>query len=159
MKSILYVGAALMIGASVYGFVDYKKTSRDKQFESMYGEPGEIKPEIITTKKVEPVKEPVLVKDLPVKKSKKSTISKEEKPVKPLTSEDRISTKEAKEISNTTDVVNVSEEKNPAEKFKKPKRKKVNTKIFSRAPIREEYEEEILPSSKEAKKKTEVKEL
>ena len=32
MKSILYVGATLMIGASIYGFVDYKKTSRNNEF-------------------------------------------------------------------------------------------------------------------------------
>ena len=38
MKSILYVGATLMIGASIYGFVDYKKTSQKKGFSTMYGE-------------------------------------------------------------------------------------------------------------------------
>ena len=38
MKSILYVGATLMIGASIYGFVDYKKTSQKKEFSTMYGE-------------------------------------------------------------------------------------------------------------------------
>lgn len=38
MKSILYVGAMLMIGASIYGFVDYKKTSRNKVFKSLYQE-------------------------------------------------------------------------------------------------------------------------
>lgn len=38
MKSILYAGAALMIGASIYGFVDYKKTSHKKEFKSMYVE-------------------------------------------------------------------------------------------------------------------------
>lgn len=38
MKSILYAGAALMIGASIYGFVDYKKTSHKKEFNSMYDE-------------------------------------------------------------------------------------------------------------------------
>ena len=31
MKSILYAGAALMIGASIYGFVDYKKNSHKKE--------------------------------------------------------------------------------------------------------------------------------
>lgn len=36
MKSVLFVGAALMIGASIYGFVDYKKTSHDKKFTRMY---------------------------------------------------------------------------------------------------------------------------
>jgi hypothetical protein len=36
MKTILYIGATLMIGASIYGFVDYKKTSRNKEFKNMY---------------------------------------------------------------------------------------------------------------------------
>ena len=36
MKSILYVGATLMIGASIYGFIDYQKTSRKKEFTNMY---------------------------------------------------------------------------------------------------------------------------
>ncbi len=38
MKKMLYAGAALMIGASVYGFVDYKRTSQKKEFKSMYVE-------------------------------------------------------------------------------------------------------------------------
>lgn len=38
MKSILYVGATLMIGASIYGFADYKKTSRKSEFRKMYDE-------------------------------------------------------------------------------------------------------------------------
>jgi hypothetical protein len=36
MKSIVYAGAALMIGASIYGFVDYKKTSQRKEFQLLY---------------------------------------------------------------------------------------------------------------------------
>jgi len=36
MKSILYVGATLMIGASIYGFVDYKKNNHKKEFTRMY---------------------------------------------------------------------------------------------------------------------------
>jgi len=38
MRSILYAGAALMIGASIYGFIDYKKTSHKKEFAGMYKE-------------------------------------------------------------------------------------------------------------------------
>jgi hypothetical protein len=36
MKSVLYVGAALMISASIYGFVDYKHTRNKKEFKEMY---------------------------------------------------------------------------------------------------------------------------
>lgn len=39
MKTIIYVGAVLMAGASVYGIVDYKKASRKNEFTNMY-EPG-----------------------------------------------------------------------------------------------------------------------
>lgn len=38
MKAIFYVGAALMIGASIYGFVDYKKATRSESFQKMYEE-------------------------------------------------------------------------------------------------------------------------
>ena len=36
MKSIMYVGAALMIGASIYGFIDYRKVSKQKEFVNLY---------------------------------------------------------------------------------------------------------------------------
>jgi hypothetical protein len=36
MKSVLYVGATLMIGASIYGFVDYNKSQNKKEFKTMY---------------------------------------------------------------------------------------------------------------------------
>ncbi|MCX6318425.1 MAG: hypothetical protein NTW29_14130 [Bacteroidetes bacterium] len=36
MKAILYTGAALMIGAGIYGFADYRQTSQKKDFKVMY---------------------------------------------------------------------------------------------------------------------------
>src|SRR4030095_7216703 len=36
MKAILYIGAILMVGASIYGFIDYNKSSRDKNFRNLY---------------------------------------------------------------------------------------------------------------------------
>jgi nitrogen regulatory protein PII-like uncharacterized protein len=38
MKPLLYIGAALMMGAGIYGFVDYKKKNRSKEFQSLYRE-------------------------------------------------------------------------------------------------------------------------
>lgn len=38
MKSVFYIGAALMIGAGIYGFVDYKKANQTKEFNSLYDE-------------------------------------------------------------------------------------------------------------------------
>lgn len=34
----MYIGAALMIGAGIYGFVDYKKKNQNKEFQSLYTE-------------------------------------------------------------------------------------------------------------------------
>jgi hypothetical protein len=56
MKSVLYVGATLMIGASIYGFVDYNKTSHNKEFKNMYSEKKVIDPNVISDNKItEPV--------------------------------------------------------------------------------------------------------
>src|SRR5688572_13218215 len=61
MKSILYLGAALMIGASIYGFVDYKKTNRNKEFKNMYAEKEVTAPITIPEKEnVVPVTEPAV---------------------------------------------------------------------------------------------------
>ena len=38
MKPLLYIGAALMIGAGIYGFVDYKKKTQSKEFQTLYRE-------------------------------------------------------------------------------------------------------------------------
>jgi hypothetical protein len=36
MKRVIYAGAFLMIGAAVYGFVDFRKASREAAFRSIY---------------------------------------------------------------------------------------------------------------------------
>jgi hypothetical protein len=38
MKSLLFIGATLMVGAGIYGFVDYKKKNESKQFKALYKE-------------------------------------------------------------------------------------------------------------------------
>ncbi len=52
MKSILYIGATIMIGASIYGFVDYQKTSRNREFKKMYTEPVTKQPVVTDNKTV-----------------------------------------------------------------------------------------------------------
>jgi len=64
MKSILYVGATLMIGASIYGFVDFKKTNRNKEFTTLYESKETVDPDL-TSKKY------------PDETAKKEVISKE----------------------------------------------------------------------------------
>jgi hypothetical protein len=41
MKAILYVGGALMVAASIYGFIDYKKSSHNKTFKALYDNKNE----------------------------------------------------------------------------------------------------------------------
>jgi hypothetical protein len=43
MKSMLYIGATLMIGATIYGFVDLRKTNQRGELKNLYHE-AEIKP-------------------------------------------------------------------------------------------------------------------
>ena len=77
MKSALYVGATLMIGASIYGFVDYKKTSHDKEFTKMYEEPKTTEPVTVT----DPVKNETVVKTetpVPAKTTAKKGVSKKQ---------------------------------------------------------------------------------
>lgn len=38
MKPLLLIGAALMVGAGIYGFVDYKKANLKKEFQTLYRE-------------------------------------------------------------------------------------------------------------------------
>jgi hypothetical protein len=58
MKSVLYVGATLMIGAGIYGFVDYNKTSRHKEFKNLYTEKKVIVPDLVNANRItEPVDE------------------------------------------------------------------------------------------------------
>ena len=79
MKSILYVGATLMIGASIYGFVDYKKTSQKKGFSTMYGEEKKKAVVVIADNKTT---EPIMKKEITSKEIKE--IEKPEAGIKVL---------------------------------------------------------------------------
>ena len=122
MKSILYVGATLMIGASIYGFVDYKKTSHKKEFTTMYNDNK--KTQLVTEDNK--VTEPVVNKNL-VAENKE--IAGNEK---------KVAVKEKKTITTNVE--------------KKKKKKRFNAEIFSRAPIREEETEVAEPVKPEVKK-------
>lgn len=110
MKSILYAAAALMIGASIYGFVDYNKTSRHKEFTNMYNENKTEEPDV--------TKEKVITEDVipAVKKEQTEIVDK-----KPLKEEKKPALKE---------VINTIEKK-----FKK--KRTIDYESFSRAPLRE----------------------
>jgi len=159
MKSILYAGATLMIGASIYGFVDYKKTQHKKEFTGMYESGTKKEPAIVAVSKTT---EPAVKKDAVITEkkavTKKQTIRKEEAipSIQPINEEDVISTKERKVIDNPEISINVPEDNNIEKKVVKKKRK-LSTKLFSRAPIREE-EPELTEPAKTVVKKTKNKE-
>ncbi len=126
MKSFLYAAAALMIGASIYGFVDYSKTRGQKEFTGMYDEKETTKPAIVNEKRTpgEVVQtgsgyEPVAATDSKVKEEK---VREEGSIVKQL-----------------------------VKKFKK--KRKVDFENFSRAPLREGQEIREVPALKEEMRK------
>lgn len=143
MKAILYAGAVLMVGASIYGFADYKRSSRENQFTTMYKEVKESKPA--------PVKVPVVSK-------KENTGITENQALKEKSNPQKLK-KVNKEvvIAEKPETTVASDKKVPPVKIKKS-RKKVNIKLFSRAPIREEMEEEVvLPVAERTDIKMEIK--
>lgn len=109
MKMILYVGATLMIGASIYGFVDYKKTNNKPAFQKMYNE------------KEEPLTDDVVVIKPDVKEAVLTTKESEVKnlPVPPVAEEKNKARKAGKKNAM------------------KNKKKKISYKEFSRAPLRD----------------------
>ena len=133
MKSILYVGATLMIGASIYGFVDYKNTSQQKEFTEMYEEEKKIVP-AVEDEVITPGKELVAIKQA----SSKEEIA--------------VVNKETKEISSTS-----TEPKKSKPVVKKAKKKKkLDHRIFSRGPLRDEeinMPELVKPEEKKIEKK------
>ena len=160
MKSILYVGATLMIGASIYGFVDYKQNRNKKEFKEMYGEEKAIVPvEIINDKHTASLeqndnaeKQAVSNKKLAI--TKNPAISKEEtfNAIKPNADDEKVAPAETKVTSQVSN-------NNGVEKKIKKKRK-FSTKLFSRGALDERYvnPKEKVEIIKEDPKKTESKE-
>jgi hypothetical protein len=80
MKSILYAGAALMIGASIYGFADYKHTQNKKEFKEMYTEPVQPADEEVVADEKKTDNKTIAV--IPVVEKKESNAIKKETVVK-----------------------------------------------------------------------------
>lgn len=74
MKTVLLIGATLMVGASIYGVVDYKKTQNKQEFKTMYQEPEVSidEPPVTETKKTE-LEAAEVKKVTPIKKEVAST--------------------------------------------------------------------------------------
>jgi hypothetical protein len=166
MKSILYVGATLMIGASIFGFVDYNKSRNNKEFNNMYAEKESADPVISPENKVngQTGKKEVAskVKKTAVKKQVAENVAEKIiEPDIPVTKDEIMITKEFK-IENT-DVTVVPVKEVPSEKIVKKKKRKLNAKLFSRGALDERYldEEKLKPEVPKSKKeagKTEIKE-
>lgn len=144
MKSILYVGATLMIGASIYGFVDYKQTHGKKEFKEMYTADVSKAPVVraAETKITEPVekKEIVVTNKKTATKKQVSTKKAKETGIKGITaiSDDmKVDSKTIPDITEPAVEVKVADNPNTEKKVVK-KKKRLNSKLFSRAPIREE---------------------
>lgn len=166
MKSILYVGATLMIGASIYGFVDYKQTRNKKEFKEMYQEEKAITPvEIINDKKTASLEQNVTGEKQPISDNKtvitkKQANSKVEtfSAIKPIAAEEKIVRAETKVIEKTTVTSQVSNDSGVEKKIKK--KRKFSTKLFSRGALDERYinPKEKVELIKEDLKKPESKE-
>jgi hypothetical protein len=150
MKSILYVGATLMIGASIYGFVGYKKSAQKKEFTRMYESP-EVKEPVIATEKIAPAVAEIVPAVTTTKKAEVKTKSVSMKSKIAIAAAEKM---ESAPVLVTTPV----KETASAKKFKQVRKKKLNYKLFSRAPLREEREIVVLPEpAKKDASKTEIK--
>ena len=150
---MLYFGAALMIGASVYGFVDYRQTHRKKEFKEMYSKKRDPAPESVTVTKTQT---PLAEKNEPLEKTKEvkkkviPVTTEKVASVKPIAPEEKI-VAEKKEINSTREVnADPSPENSKVTVVKK--KRKLKRSLFSRAPLREEEEYIEEPVTREEKK-------
>jgi hypothetical protein len=145
-----------MIGASIYGFVDYKQTHKKKEFKEMYTEETSTPVDVVIEKKnTEPADKKEIVSDTKKAVSKKpfkNPGAKEEEPLKGIVaiSDDVKISNENKVIGDAGVSVKVSDNPGTEKKLVK-KKKKLSTKIFSRAPIREEINFASEPEKKKGK--------
>lgn len=155
MKSMLYVGATLMIGASIYGFVDYKQTHGKKEFREMYAEEKKTTPVAVPAK--EEITETVTTPPETVKKALKTVKNKPSAPteeiiegIEPLSEEDKLAT--------TANAISKEElpRPEPSKENKIIKKKKVRKEFFSRGRMPEE--EVLIETPKKETKKSVPKE-
>lgn len=134
---MLYVGATLMIGASIYGFVDYKQTHQKKAFLDMYKEekkaiapsPAEEKTVAVEEKTSSPV-----TSEKKINSNRKKAETKEEvlPAIEPVSEADKAAAT-ANEIAATD-----TERPEPASENKVVKKKKIRKEFFSRGRMPEE---------------------
>ena len=156
MKSMLYVGATLMIGASIYGFVDYKNSSGKKEFKHMYTEEKTTIPEpVVTPVEKDPVVEKTVAKQnkKPVITSKTTTKEEVAPALKPIAAEDKMETAKTSLPENSTVTITPSKE-NFVMKAVAKKKRRLSSKLFSRAPLRDEVEMPVIEKKSNPDTKT-----
>jgi hypothetical protein len=131
MKSMLWVGATLMIGASVYGLADYRQTRNKPAFQNMYASEKS---------------------DNPQKQVGRSEIPSDQKE---KTQEEPMVNKTTAPDKNNS--IEPEKKKEPTRAVKK--KRKVRREFFSRAPLRDEEEYTEADMKKQTNPKTEKKEL
>jgi len=148
-----------MIGASIYGFVNYKQTQGKKEFKEMYVEEKRTAPVVEEKKTTEPavIKENVIGKKS-VRKKKLAPKEEDILPIiEPIAADEMVDTREVKVIEKSSVNVTPSSDSNIEKKIVK-KKKRLNTKLFSRAPLREPEEINLVEPAKTDVKKTDNKE-
>jgi hypothetical protein len=141
---MLYVGATLMIGASVYGFVDYRKSSRKKEFENMYVDQTKTQPVVIDSKPVEKslTGKTELVVNTKNKSRKQEVVSKEATKedglfsIKPISEQGKVASTKTDLDAKTGTTITPNKESSIIRTVIKRRRLKSN--LFSRAPLRDE---------------------
>ena len=96
-----------MVAASIYGFVDYKQTSQEKEFKGMYTEKKDVIPAVVTdVETTEPVVKNEATKQTKNNVTKKKIVTTEEDDlpaIKPIPANQKL-TSEDKDISLTNEV-------------------------------------------------------
>ncbi len=135
MKTIWLAGATLMIGASVYGIINYEKTSNKKEFKNMYTDKPMAVPSGNNTTSTVPGPNKNTMIPVAEKKKTGNKISK-------LVKTDKIiEVKTDKPVTQSTDKPVVT-------------KRKFSTRLFSRAPLDERYISPEKPS--DSTKKTDT---
>ena len=138
MKPLLLIGAALMAGAGIYGYADYKKANLRKEFQSLYKEetPKVAQEAVLDIATPAPPEVEPVPLDVPVYVVKNGKVVAEEKsvkvetPVKAVKRDIKIEEKKLEAISK---------------KYEKKQKKhtKIRVKDFSRAAI-EKFEVPVI---------------
>lgn len=142
IKITMYICGSLMIVAAVAGTIDYNVAQKNGSIKSLYKEE---KPVVKNTHK-----------EIDVEDYSRGEINRIEEPPAPKKSEKKMKKAIAATETYKEDAVAVKTVEEPAEETKPetPKKKKITYKRFSRGPIRDVEEDEVVAVADTAEKKS-----